>query len=173
MVGAYSPGVDLHRRELRPRIERRPEGHGLVMLILIGILPGLYAINPHVSQAAYMQLLTTSRSAAPILDAKSASLPMDQKKAESLLSDYLKSGAVPDAATFTALAYANRQIVALLSTSSNVHHLSSDQRKQLRSTLYLVAGAIGKAVGAGLFPDPAQRSLLSGYRTQLDAMTKF
>jgi PiT family inorganic phosphate transporter len=46
------------------------KGMGLIMLILIGILPGVYAINPTVTAAGVATLLSDSKSVQPILDAK-------------------------------------------------------------------------------------------------------
>ena len=39
------PGPDLHAGQLLPRLERRPEGHGPIMLILIGTVQTAYALN--------------------------------------------------------------------------------------------------------------------------------
>jgi inorganic phosphate transporter, PiT family len=149
------------------------KGMGLIMLILIGILPGVYAINPQSSDAAYATLLATSRTAAPILDAKSSHAPMTPSHAEDVLSDYLKASGVANNETFAALAYENEQITTLLSGAAGVHALSDDQRKQLRTSIFLVGDSIGKANKANLFTDPAQKSMLSGYEKQLDAMTKY
>jgi inorganic phosphate transporter, PiT family len=151
------------------------KGMGLIMLILIGILPGIYAINPGTSQAAFAQIVATSASVQAILASKaSASEPVTSGGAETALSDFLKSGAKAVPATYDSLAYENNSIGQIAALAPSVAQLNDDQRRDLRTKTYLVSGAIGKLLGnKTVFTDPAQVSALKGYTKQLDAMTKF
>ena len=51
VLDSRSAAADLHRSELRPRIERWAKGMGLIMLILIGTVPTAYALNHAVTKA--------------------------------------------------------------------------------------------------------------------------
>jgi PiT family inorganic phosphate transporter len=150
------------------------KGMGLIMLILIGILPGVYAINPHVSDAQYATLVSAGRQAEPLLDAKAQTgTPVAAGAAERALSDYLKSGATARQATFNALAFENTQIAAVIGSVSSVEQLKGTQRKQLRTDVYLVGESIGKMIAAKIFTDVAQTAQLSAYKNELDGITKF
>ncbi|MBV8372840.1 MAG: inorganic phosphate transporter [Candidatus Eremiobacteraeota bacterium] len=148
------------------------KGMGLIMLILIGILPGVYAINPHVGDAQYATLVSAGQSAAPILRSKAQTTTIAPAAAETALSAYLKSGAKADQTTFDALAYQNAQIAVVIHSVPSIDKLQPKERKQLRTDVYLVGQAIGKMVKQGLFPktDAAQ---LSAYKKELDDITTF
>ena len=55
------------------------KGMGLIMLILIGVLPGMYALNPMVSEPAVIKLVQDSRSVQPLFTAKKANAVVDGK----------------------------------------------------------------------------------------------
>jgi inorganic phosphate transporter, PiT family len=151
------------------------KGMGLIMLILIGVLPGVYAINPDVSQAVVTKLVADSKAIQPILQAKVApNATIGEQGAEASLSDFLKSGAKADDTTFAALAYENNRIGQIVALAPTLDKLTDDQRRDLRTKTYLVGEAIGKLVKGGkTFTDPAQVKLLNAYKKSLDGITKF
>ncbi len=151
------------------------KGMGLIMLILIGVLPGVYAINPDTSQATLTQIVADSKSIAPIIAAKAppgATIAMPD--AENALSDFLKSGAKAVPATFSALAYENGQIAGIVSSEPTIDQLTDAQRADLRTKTYLVSASIAKFnKGGKVFTDPAQAKTLIAYTKELDGITKF
>jgi inorganic phosphate transporter, PiT family len=151
------------------------KGMGLIMLILIGVLPGVYAINPDVSQTAVTQLVADSKSVQPILAAKAPpGAKISAADAENALSDFLKSGAKAGDATFTALAYENAQIAGVVASAPTLDKLTDDERKELRTENYLVGASIAKLNKSGkVFTDPAQAKQLAAYQKELDGTTKF
>ncbi len=151
------------------------KGMGLIMLILIGILPGVYAINPTVTQAGVTKLVFDSKSIQSILDAKASSgAQISGQAAENALSDFLKYGAKAAGVTFTALAYENAQIARIVGAAPTLDKLTDDQRKNLRTKSYLVGESIGKLrKGGKTFTDPKQAKQLAAYDKELDGITKF
>ncbi len=151
------------------------KGMGLIMLILIGILPGMYAINPTVTQAAAMKLAADSRTIEPILAAKVVQgRQINEQDAENALSDFLKSGAKVGDSTLTALAYENDRIGLIVGAAPTLEKLTDDQRRDLRTKTYLVGESIGKLVKGGkVFADPVTAKSLTDYKKELDGTTKF
>jgi inorganic phosphate transporter, PiT family len=151
------------------------KGMGLIMLILVGILPGIYAINPGTTQAGLAKVVASSAAVAPMLAAKSnASATVSEQSAEDALSDFLKSGAKAVPATFDSLTYENTRLAQIAGSAPTVDKLTEDQRRDLRTKEYLVSGAISKLLAAKtFFTDPDQVKTLKDYTKQLDAMTKF
>jgi PiT family inorganic phosphate transporter len=151
------------------------KGMGLIMLILIGVLPGVYAINPDVSQAQVTQLVADSQAVQPALQTKvTSTAPIAPADAENALSDFLKSGAKANDTTFTALAYENTAIGGIVASAPTLDKLTDDQRKDLRTKTYLVGESIGKLIKGGkTFTDPDQVKQLGGYKKELDSITKF
>jgi PiT family inorganic phosphate transporter len=151
------------------------KGMGLIMLILIGVLPGVYAINPMVTQAAVEKLVSDCRSVQPILAAKAAqgAQPSEQD-AENALSDFLKSGAKVEERTYSSLAFENERIERIAATAPTMDALTDQQRKDLRTKTYLVGESIGKLTKGGKeFPDPQVAKSLTDYKRELDGITKF
>jgi PiT family inorganic phosphate transporter len=151
------------------------KGQGLIMLILIGILPGIFAINPGTTPAQYTALVASDKAAAPILAAKAApDASVTQADAETTLSSYLKSGGKLTQDTFDALAFENGQVASIVGSATSVDQLSKATRKQLRTDVYLVGESMGKMLKANnVFTDKAQAKQLGDYKKQLDDITKF
>lgn len=57
----------VYGRELRARIERRQKGMGVVMLILVGVLPTVYAIDLGLSSAAVGGIRTNDHAVSALL----------------------------------------------------------------------------------------------------------
>jgi PiT family inorganic phosphate transporter len=151
------------------------KGMGLIMLILIGILPGVYAINPTVTTAGVARLVSDNKSVQPILDAKAGSgAAITAQNAETALSDFLKYGAKAAQTTFVALAYENRAIAQIVGAAPTFDKLTDAQRKDLRTKSYLVGESIGKLTKPNkAFTAPGDAKELGDYKKELDGMTKF
>jgi inorganic phosphate transporter, PiT family len=151
------------------------KGMGLIMLILIGILPGVYAINPTITTAGVATLVSDNKSVQPILDAKAgAGAQITGPDAETALSDFLKYGAKAVQTTFVALAYENRAIAQIVGTEPTFDKLTDEQRKDLRTKSYLVGESIGKLTKPNkAFTAPGEANELGDYKKELDGMTKF
>jgi PiT family inorganic phosphate transporter len=151
------------------------KGMGLIMLIMIGILPGIYAINPGTTATQIAQTVSAGRQVQTALDAKARGIPaVTGPAAESALSDFLKSGAKAVDATFAALAYENGQIATIVASAPTPSKLTEDQRRNLRTKVYLVGTALGKmAKGKNTFTDADQAASIKAYTKELNAMTQY
>ena len=151
------------------------KGMGLIMLILIGILPGVYAINPTVTTAGVARLVSDNKTVQPILNAKAGSgAAITAQNAETALSDFLKYGAKAAQTTFIALAYENRAIAQIVGNAPTFDKLTDAQRKDLRTKSYLVGESIGKLTKPNkTFTAPGDAKQLGDYKKELDGMTKF
>jgi PiT family inorganic phosphate transporter len=151
------------------------KGMGLIMLILIGILPGVYAINPTVTTAGVARLVSDNKTVQPILNAKAGSgAAITAQNAETALSDFLKYGAKAAQTTFIALAYENRAIAQIVGNAPTFDKLTDAQRKDLRTKSYLVGESIGKLTKPNkAFTAPGDAKQLGDYKKELDGMTKF
>ena len=59
---------DLHGGQPGPRIERRPEGGRLIMLILIGVLPAQYALDPRPKPGQIEQIIAATLEAQGLVE---------------------------------------------------------------------------------------------------------
>jgi len=152
------------------------KGMGLVLLILIGILPGAYALNPGTDAAALQKLQGTAVLVQKNLDAHAPNTIVKLEEADYELSGFLKAGATATDRTFAALAVTNRTLATALAGKQNFQGLTIDDRKALRTNIYLVQSTLIKMSKDHLFTDAAEQKMLvgdDGYRKQLQGITEF
>lgn len=147
------------------------KGMGLIMLILIGIVPATYALNPGTSANELASLIALSDKAAVILEqtGKTATPVADP---DSTLSATLRTGQVAEE-TYAALAVKNKAIRVGLNGAKSFAEVAPATRGALRTDIYLVTEAVGKVLKA---PNPFSaddKKTLASYRDELKATTQF
>jgi PiT family inorganic phosphate transporter len=150
------------------------KGMGLIMLIMIGILPTTFAVDVSTSQASIEELGKTAQTISFQMDRHAPGVAMaGSQVAADELSAYLKTtGAVQDR-TFAAIGTKCREIETLLEGRKSLTELSPEQRRTLRSDLYLTAEALGKLVKQHKLEDPAEQKEASALKARMDGVTKF
>jgi len=149
------------------------KGMGLILLILIGIIPGAYALNMGANSADVKKLAATSNSVAMVLDAHAVGATVDPKDAPDTLSDYLKTTGVVSGKTYAALALMNHRIGSELVGKQSYRDFSADQVKAVRTDMYLVSGTIGKLTTQNLITNNDEKKSLTAYKAQLTSATQY
>ncbi|WP_138501720.1 inorganic phosphate transporter [Nostoc sp. PA-18-2419] len=148
------------------------KGMGLIMLILVGILPGMFALNLNTDAAAIAQLTATSNSAITVLQQQVSGTSLNSQNVSDELSNFLKPTGEANDKTFAALAAESRTIGDKLANKTNFQQLSKNELSSLRTDMYLVAGTITKLYKEEKLTAQT-RQVLTTYKTQLDRVTKF
>jgi len=148
------------------------KGLGLIMLILAGIIPGFYAINPQLNDGAIAQLATLSQNAAPIIQPRAGAMLPDAKAAAGTLVSYLQTEGEFSDKVLPALAEKNQEISTTLARLKSLDEISENERIALRSEMFLVSGTIGKLNTAKKFPT-GQVDTMKNYKSALDRNIKF
>jgi PiT family inorganic phosphate transporter len=148
------------------------KGLGVMMLILVGIVPGIYAINLSPKVESIGQLRTLSQNAAAILKNHDAGATLDTNGAAGALQAYLKPGGVFSNAVFAALGAENEQIVDTLGRYKSMDQLPEDQRNALRTAIYLTSETISKLNNDKKLSAGEVGTMLK-YKGALDEMTRF
>ncbi len=146
------------------------KGMGLIMLILVGILPGSYALNMQAQPGEIAELVQAGGHAEAIFARRASGLPAGDAGE---ISAFLKSRGVAGPKTFAALASVERSIAAKLEGKETLAGLTNEERRALRSDLYLVSEAISKFIKTGKVDDPGEVAELRRYRVEADRITKF
>ncbi|MEH1900450.1 MAG: inorganic phosphate transporter [Nostoc sp.] len=149
------------------------KGMGLIMLILVGILPGMFALNMDTNAGAIAQLAATSNSVIPVLQQQGRGTFSNSQSITDELSNFLKPTGEANDKTFAALAAKSRTIGGKLAAKTSFKQLSNDDLSSLRTDMYLVAGTIGKLDNQKKLTDAKQEQVLISYKKQLDKVTKF
>ncbi len=150
------------------------KGMGLFVLILVGILPGTYALNPATKQPDIQKIVTYSHGVQPLFDNLNQSrAARNGQTAVGDLSQFLKSKSTAMPETYQALAGENQDIANELQGRASYSDLSVDQRKRFRSDIYLMSESINKLIKTKKITDPGQVKTLTQYSGALAKETKY
>ncbi|MBV9672897.1 MAG: inorganic phosphate transporter, partial [Verrucomicrobia bacterium] len=114
------------------------KGMGLIVLILVGMLPGTFALNLGADTNSFQQLIQNAKDAGQILDRKSGGKSMPVQDGRDHLSDFLKTNGRSDERTWPAIATVNHELIQGMQGKSTFKDFSKDDRSKLRSDIYLI-----------------------------------
>jgi PiT family inorganic phosphate transporter len=151
------------------------KGMGLIMLIMIGVVPGAFALRMNTDAAVIQQIAAESRQVTTVLRHQSAAETAAATPAEASaeVSAFLKGGAKQTPRTFPALATINEAVSAKLESVTHFSDLPETDRRNLRTSLFLVGEGIGKLGKTHGFADPADQKVCSKYKSDADTLTKY
>jgi len=148
------------------------KGMGLLMLVLVGIVPGMYALDLSTSTASLNQLTVMTQQVGPILEKHGAGPGPGAAEASKTLDDYLKANGTYSESVFPALAEKNQEITAALANQTSLTGLPEGQRGALRTAIYYVTETIAKLNKGGKLSF-AEQAPLTRYKSALEKTTKF
>jgi PiT family inorganic phosphate transporter len=89
------------------------------------------------------------------------------------LSAYLKTHGEVNERTFAAIGTTCREISDSLNGRTSLTELNGEQRKTLRSNLYLTSSALAKLIKQKKLEDPGEQKSVAQLKTNMDKVTKF
>jgi PiT family inorganic phosphate transporter len=152
------------------------KGMGLIMLIMIGVVPGAFAVRMNTDAAVIQRVAAESRQATAVLRSQSAAgtnAVGTASDAPAEVSAFLKSSGKLSPKTFSALATLNDGVSTQLESVKTFSDLPQSDRRALRTNLYLVGEGIGKLVKTHAFTDPDAQKVCARYKSDADSLTKY
>lgn len=149
------------------------KGMGLIMLILVGILPGLYALNLDLPPANIDRLIHSSEAIIALLDSQTAIQPLSKEQASTELSHFLKTTGQLNQSTISAISTTSKEIIQTLADRSSLAALSTSERTYLRSELYLISESLGKLDRMHQYSNVMDSAMIQTYRSEINAFTRF
>jgi PiT family inorganic phosphate transporter len=146
------------------------KGLGLIMLILAGIIPGFYAVNPGLNSMS--PLAAGSQSAAAIIQSYAGNVTVEDGAATKTLEDFLKTDGVFSNKVFPALACKNQDISNTLAQHQTLSELNEDERIALRAEMFLTSQTIAKLDTMKKFSTDQDATMMK-YKSALDKAIKF
>jgi inorganic phosphate transporter, PiT family len=148
------------------------KGMGLLMLILVGIVPGMYALDLSTDSDSLAKLAAMSHDATAIVQKHAVGEPMEKTEATKILGAYIKTSGTFSDNVFNALAEKNSEIQTALADHKSLTELPEDQRSGLRTAIYYAGETVGKLNKSHKFSD-SEAGTLTKYKSALDKTTKF
>jgi PiT family inorganic phosphate transporter len=150
------------------------KGMGLIMLIMIGIVPGAFALRMDADAAAIRQVAVESRQVTAALRGPSAgAAEITPADASAEVSRFLKGSSAASAATVPAIATLTDAVSKKLEGVTKFSDLSEDYRRSLRTNLYMVGEGLGKLGKTHAFANPDEQRVCLKYRSDADKFTKY
>jgi len=150
------------------------KGMGLIVLILVGILPGMYALKMDAPPATVHTVASAAADLSALFAKQAAgAAEPSREEATKTLSKYLKSSGTLTPATYAALAQKTGEVANELRSATKFDDLPEAGRRDVRTDFYLISGAIKKLGKAGQLTDPAARQAELAFSTNVDALTNY
>ena len=133
-----------------------------------------FAVDLRTGPAAIADLASTTQTISFQMDRHSPGVAMaGYQVAADELSGYLKTTGVLSPRTFAAVGTKCREISDILSGKTSLTELDADQRRTLRSDLYLTSESLSKVLKQHKLEDPAEQKAVGALKTNMDRVTKF
>ena len=150
------------------------KGMGLIVLILIGILPGTYALKMSADHETVAGLSAEAAQLSSVFADDADGAVISGREANDILAAFLKPSGQPSTEVFAALAGATTDVSARLKNAETFQALPSNERGDVRTDLYLVSKTIAKLDKAGrLAMDPEVRAAEQALGKHADALTNY
>ena len=152
------------------------KGMGLIMLILVGIVPGAFALNSAVDAKTVQSVSADTAQVSTIFAPLGNGTSISQGDAETELTSYLKQGGTPATEkTWAAVAVVAQAVATETTGLTDFTKLTSEQRQGLRTDIYLVGETIGKVLKSKtpVVSDKAQQKTLKTAKGDLEKITKY
>ena len=125
------------------------KGMGLIMLILVGIVPGAFALNSAVDPKLLQSVSSEMAQVSTIFTPLGKGETISKDDAETELTSYLKQGGTPATdKTWAAVGVMAQSVATDTTNITDFSKMTGDQRQSLRTDIYLVGETIGKVLKA-------------------------
>jgi PiT family inorganic phosphate transporter len=148
------------------------KGMGLLMLILIGVVPGAFALKMNTDEAAIHRIAEESQRVSAALKSEATAAARDTDPVTEV-SAFLKEGSKKPVVPYAALYQLNDSIAGKLANVRSFSELAKEDRRSMRTSVFLVGASLGKLLSQNLVSDPSERKILADYRADLDKLTKY
>lgn len=150
------------------------KGMGLIVLILVGILPGTYALKMSTDHQTIISISTSAKQLSGEFAKQSDGLKMTADEASKTLSQFIKPEGVPSPSIFAALSVVTNEISNLLADPESFQALPQSERGHVRKDLYLISKSLTKLDKSGkLSMDASVRSSERTLAQNADQLTNY
>src|ERR1700758_2961033 len=149
------------------------KGMGLIMLILVGFVPAVFALNLNLDPKTIAGIQQGEGNPAAIVAKYVEDRPADQKEAETELSAFLKTSRKVTDKSFGALVITLEAFEANLEGKKTFDELGKAVRAGMRTDIYLTQNTIGKLLKTHTITDEGDAATLKSFASNLNSATNF
>jgi inorganic phosphate transporter, PiT family len=149
------------------------KGMGLMMLILIGLVPGAFALNMAIKADKMQTTAQEVRQLAEVFTPLAQKAAVGRNEAVAELTSFVAKGGSPTDTTYAAIVLESRIIADKLASVRGMDALPRNERATLRTDIYLVDETLGKLVGGRHVGDAKEVAVVDKAKTALDGIVKY
>ncbi len=149
------------------------KGMGLIVLILVGILPGTYALKMSADHSTVSEVAVSAKSLGSVFEKSAAGATVGDKEASESLTAFIKSSRKLTPEVFAALADKCGDLLRRLEPLETLEDLPPNERGTVRTDLYLITKAITKIEKSGGLTNPAELAAATQLKKNGDELTNF
>lgn len=149
------------------------KGMGLIVLILVGMLPGAYALKMNESPEELKAFAGQAQVAQAYFAKSAGTTQVADADARKELQAALRSGGTVTANTNAALVTEIQKIQLRVQGIKGFSDLSEDQRRDLRADIYVVGAILGKISKSASLADAEGKKIATDFKKSLDGITNF
>jgi len=149
------------------------KGMGLIMLILVGLVPGAFALNMANDPAHLQATVTELRQLVTDVTPLSNGASISQDDAITELTRFVKKGGKPTDATYASIALEGQTVADQFAQIPNMDAIPHDDRVALRTDIYLTSESLNKLIKGNLIADPTAAADIKKTKGDLDKITKY
>lgn len=149
------------------------KGMGLIVLILVGILPGTYALHMSSGIADAKDVVVSAQALSADLAPLAGGLKPDGKEAQDTLTNFIKHPTPPQADVFSSVKQMADDLATRLGTATTMQDIPAAQRGDIRTDLFLISKTVEKLQKIGALKDAGIETTATALRKQGDELTNF
>jgi len=149
------------------------KGMGLIVLILIGILPGTYALRMNADHADAKDVVASAQALSADLAPLTGGLQPDGKTAQDTLTNFIKHPKAPEAEVFASIKQMTDDLGSRLGAAKTMADIPPAQRGDIRTDLFLISKTVEKLQKIGALKDAGIEVSATTLRKQADDITNF
>jgi PiT family inorganic phosphate transporter len=143
------------------------KGMGLIMLILVGILPGVYALRMDASQADLQKVVAAAEPLRTAFAREAGGISLTDTEANTELAGFIKASGSLTSRTYAALSSVCSDLISRLKDATSLEAAPVAERGEIRADLFLLSKSLDKMDPAVADPHlaAASRELRASGRT--------
>jgi PiT family inorganic phosphate transporter len=147
------------------------KGMGLIMLILIGAVPTAYALNHAMPTSATPAFLESMEQGYKVFDQRAGNLVMTSREGRMAVEDAVRTRSIDKPLVYAGMARLTQDIADQVRQHGSISQVPAAAVQNVRNDMYLLSEAVRLMQKQG--QAGADAAILSSFRSQLDAGTKF
>jgi len=149
------------------------KGMGLIVLILVGILPGSYALKMSADQPAVSNVAVSAKALGSDFEKSAGGIHLNEQESDAALTNYIKSSGKLSPKVFAAMADKCEALSQRLGAAKDLHGIPANVCATVRTDLYLISKTITKLQKAGILTDPAVVAEAAKLKKSGEVLTNF